>query len=637
MARPQRFLRVLPKEIEEIRREEEEKRVKTSAYQQKLDQLAALIPKDKFANMLEWSLYCRPTVQGRANILKYLKFWHDIYRDDWHYIILLIARQMGKSTYAATRKGYAMTRRSHTETLYITYEDESLRVFSKKFRSMWKESPILSQFVKGSTLGSVTTLELINDSIAWLVTHAHDFHHVEGKSTHDQIWDELQNLDLESWVKAMEAQSFTHGKFIGMGIGGFVDTIHHRWWKATDQREWIPDDQSVYVDSAGKEWPGQGWRKRLQFDTEKPYDCLIWDEYLIKDGVLDGHWNPTQPKNSDKHGYHLTQYMAPWIPLSKADAVKLYKLDVKESIEYKLEHYPYTDFQRHVLAEFAAGEVKPFPREALYAICDPKRRFLRPSEVDYKLGDLYLGADWGGGKRTVVWIYQVVNEQYPVLVLINAKRLTTPNVNKQYEEVAEWIDDYSVRQAVVDGGGGIHQVQQLEERYGDRCVKFFYLKRPAEPGPKDRKEEIQWRRQNMWQYDKSWLMQRVEDYIKRPAVEGTSKIRRIVWPGADMQKIEWIIDQFVVEETETVSLSGGGQYLRYFNPSENPDLNPDDALHAQNFSIVAWDLGRKKMTGHVGGGLPGNNDNDNDNNTSYFGSRLRYDSEKRAAASYYFE
>lgn len=602
----------LPKALKEAERDNWSKRFR---FQDKIEQLNKLIPSEKFANMYEWSLYCRPTVDGRPNLLKYLKFWQDIYKDDWHYIILLIARQMGKSTYAATRKAYMMTKRPRSQTLYITYEDESLRVFSKKFRSLWKESPILTQFPKGSTLGSVTTLELITDSIAWLVTHAHDFHHVEGKSTDDQIWDELQNLDLESWVKAMEAQSFTHGKFAGVGIGGYVDTIHHRWWLETDQREWIPADQSVYVDSAGKEWPGQGWRKRLQFDSTKNYNCLIWGDYLLSDGVLDGHWNPTQPKNSNKHGYHLTQYMAPWIPLSKADAVKRYKLDPKESIEYKLEKYPYADFQRHVLAEFVAGEKKPFPREALYRLCDPKRRFLRPSEVDYGLGDLYLGADWGGGKRSVMWIYQVVNEVHPVLVLINAKKLDTSNVNEQYRQVAEWIDDYSVKQAVVDGGGGIHQVQQLEERYGDRCIKFFYLKRPAEPGPRDKKEEIEWRRQNMWQYDKTWLMQRSEDYIKRPAIEGKSEIRRIIWPN--LQQVEWIIDQFVNEETETVSLSGGGSYVRYFNPADNPDLFPDDALHAHNYAIVAWDLGRKRSTGgHVGGGLP--------DNTSYQDDYSRY-------------
>lgn len=611
---PTGFLKELPRALREIEQSDPKTR---NRLQEKLDQLARLIPQDKFKDLLEWSLYCRPTVDGNPNFLRYLKFWQDIYRDDWHWIILLIARQMGKSTYAASRKGYMMTRRPHTQTLYITYEDESLKVFSEKFRAMWRESPILRQFVKGSTLGSVTTLQLITDSMAWLVTHAHDFHHVEGKSTHDQVWDELQNLDLDSWAKAMEAQSFTQGKFVGVGVGGFVDTTHHKWWRETDQREWVPADQSVYVDSAGKEWPGHGWRKRLQFDAEKSTNCLLFDDYLLKDGVLDGHWNIIK-KDADKHGYHLTQYMAPWIPLSKADAVKLYKVDPSRSIEYKLEHYPYTDFQRHVLAEFVAGEQKPFPREALYKLCDPRRRLLRASEIDYSLGDLYLGADWGGGKRTVMWIYQVVNEQYPVFVLINVKRLTTANVNEQYKEVADWIDEYSVKQAVVDGGGGTHQVQQLEERYGERCMKFFYLKRPAEPSAKDSKEASQWRRQNMWQYDKSWLMRRSEDYIKRPYLEGKTEIRRVVWPH--QAQVEWIIDQFANEQIETVKLSGGGTYLRYF--TDDGDIRPDDALHAQNCSIVAWDLGRNRGGRHIGGGIKGDSDSPH---TSYFRHRMDND------------
>lgn len=563
-----------------------------SPLQQKLNYLMSLIPESKFENILEWSLHCRPQIQGRSNILKYLKFWHDIYKDDWYWIMLLIARQMGKSTYAASRKGYKMTKAPNTETLYITYEDESLRVFSRRFRRMWKESEILRQFLKGSTLGSVTMLELITDSIAWLVTHAHDFHHVEGKSTNEQIWDELQNLDLEQWVKAFEAQSFTNGSFLGAGIGGFVDTLHHKWWLSTDQREWIPSNQDIYIDSAGKEWPGQGWRKHLQFDDKKPFDSLVWDEYLIKDRVLDGYWNITKPQNSDKHGYHLTQYIAPWIPLSKADAVRKYHVDPKKSIEAKLEDYPYADFQRNVLAEFVAGEKKPFPREALYKLFDKNRRLLKPKDVDYELGDLYAGFDWGGGKRTVMWIYQEINSTIPILSMINSKRVETPDVQEQFNLASEWIDDYSVKQAVMDGGGGTFQVQQLEQRYGDRCVKFYPLKRPGIPGPKDSNEEYEWRRKNMWSYDKTWLMQRVEDYVKRPHIEGTQMINRLVWPGADMEKVEWIVDQFSNEQTEAISLSGGGQYLRYF--TDDPNKRPDDALLAHNNCIVAWDLAKKR-------------------------------------------
>lgn len=115
-----------------------------SAFQKKLDKLKNAIPQEKFANLYDWTMFTRPTIDGKPNHLPYYTFWHDIYRDKHPWIMLLIARQMGKSTYFSNRAGYTMTKKWNSNVLYLTYEDESRSVFSKKFRSMWKESDILS-------------------------------------------------------------------------------------------------------------------------------------------------------------------------------------------------------------------------------------------------------------------------------------------------------------------------------------------------------------------------------------------------------------------------------------------------------------------------------------------------------------
>jgi len=575
-----------------------------SSLQAKINQLSKLIPKEKFADLLSWTLFTRPTVSGRPNYLPYAQFWHDIYKDDWSWIMLLIARQMWKSNYLSSRLARKMTSRPGSQVLYGTYEDESLSVFSTIFRyELFNASPILKQFIRGSTLGSVTKLELITDALAWLVTHAHNFTHVEGKSTIEQSWDESQYIDWENYIKAAQAQSFTNGDFCAVGIGGEEDTPYHIMWKSTDQREWKYDNDDTYIDTAGKEWPGQGWRKHLQFDNLG----LIWGDYMTSDHVTDGSWKITRPDLSDKHGYHLSQMMAPWIALSKSDAVKLYKKTPDKSIEgYQADpNTSQSDFIKHALAGFTKGDLKPFPRDLLNRLINPRLSFLNPGQVDYELGNLYLGVDWGGGSRSVKWIYQVTNEQIPVFRLINAARIETKDVHKQFLDVSEWIDDYSIKQAVVDGGGGTHQVQELEHRYGERCRKFFYLKRPGEPSAKDSNEEHSWNSQNMWQYDKTWLMDRVKDYMTRPHMEGSQIINKIVFPGANMESLEWIFDQFGNERTEKIKLASGQYYTRYF--TEDGDKKPDDVLHAQNLAIVAWDLGRRKGTGHVLGGLPPDN------------------------------
>jgi hypothetical protein len=584
------------------------KELTQNQFQRRLNYILSLIPPNKFKSLLEWTLYVRPTVAGRPNFLKYLTFWHDIYLDDWAWVMLLIARQMWKSNYLASRMGYVMTKRPGSTVLYGTYENPSLTEFSKKFRNqLWRNSPILRQFVRGATLGSATSVELMTDSMAWLITHYGGFTHAEGKSTDEQDWDEGQYLDWESYFKAKKSQSFTNGKFCAAGIGGDEDSGWHKMWKESDKREWTYDKDDVYVDTAGKEWIGQGWRKHLQFDE----NGLIWGDYMTKDHVLDGSWKPTNPdpESKYKHGYHLSQYMAPWIALSKADAVNLYKLLPSDSIQGDLEdpNMTHNDFVKQVEAGFVRGDVIPFAKQSLYDICDPRLLMQKPHDVDYELGQLYHGADWGGGNRTVEWVYQAIDDEIPVFRLIHARKLETNDRVEQAEEVATTIDEYSVKQSVIDGGGGTSQVQFLEKEFGNRVTKFFWLKRPGNPTAKDRKEEYKWKSENMWQYDKTWMMERIKGYIEKPNQQGTQKINRLIWPGKDMEQIDWVIDQFTNERTEKIKLDTGAYYIRYFTP--DPDKQPDDALMANNFSITAWDIGHGKGTGHTGGGLPGSTDN----------------------------
>ena len=282
---PKEALAVISTHVGQAEKQEE----KVSALQEKLNYLANLIPEDKLKNLLQFSLYVRPTVAGLPNYLPLLPFQHQIYLDEHDWIQILWARQMWKSNYIAVRLALSMIRRAGAQVLYATYEPESLRVFSTKFRyELFNASPILRQFIRGSTLGSVTKMELMTDALAWLITHGHAFTHAEGKSTIDNAIDESQAIDWESYYKAQQSQSFTNGKFLAAGIGGDEDTPYHKMWLSTNQNEWIPDNTDTYIDSAGQEFPGQGWRKHLQFDHKKKIgNRLVWGDYMIKDKIME--------------------------------------------------------------------------------------------------------------------------------------------------------------------------------------------------------------------------------------------------------------------------------------------------------------------------------------------------------------
>src|SRR5437867_1561488 len=129
----------------------------------------------------DWTLKFRSVVEGKKNVLDYLPMWHDIYKDDHPWIMLLMARQLGKTTYGGGRLAYFGTQ-PHTKGVYIVNSDERLASFSNdKFRGsiLHPDNPELFEVVKGaeSGKGAVRRVEYITDSSTSLVTDAHNMYH----------------------------------------------------------------------------------------------------------------------------------------------------------------------------------------------------------------------------------------------------------------------------------------------------------------------------------------------------------------------------------------------------------------------------------------------------------------------------
>jgi len=380
----------LRKQKQEIRTKDRYLSKQTQEEQEIQKETLPDVPQSK----LEWSLQVRPTIDGRKNIVQYMPMLQRLHEDTWAWIMVKFARQMTKSAYLATSMGHLMTTIPNQKTTYATYEDESLKEFSNnKFRTLWSESEDARKYVDGSTLGSIGSLKTLNNSSASLVTAVNNFTHVEGKSVNLLIFDEGQNLDLTAWVTASESQSFTNGKFIIAGIGGWRETEYEKWWLSTDQRNWIYNNEL--------------WREKLEFDQ----DGLIWDSYM--EDVLGGYWKQLKQENQSRHGYFANQYQAPWIPLKKSDCQK-YRLPESKSIQWKRENYISNDFSRHVLAEDIAGEVKPILTEDMQNLFDKTLHLTKASDVNYDAGPIIIGIDWGGGGKTIVWIWQCINEVAPI-------------------------------------------------------------------------------------------------------------------------------------------------------------------------------------------------------------------------------
>lgn len=517
----------------------------------------------------DWNIRFRKTIEGHPNVLKYLPMWHAIYRDETPFIMLAIARQLGKTTWAGGLLAYYGTQ-PHKKGVYVTFSDESLRSFSNdKYRGsiLHPDNPEIFETIRGgdNSRGAVSRVEFLTDSSTSLVTDAGDMHHVEGKSADILILDEDQNLNLDAYFKAKESQAWTQGKTIFTGIGGYLGTEHHKTWMSTNQMEWKPAHEF--------------WRDGLQYNQ----DGLIWDEYLID--LLAGEWIAKAPQNWTRHGYHLTQEMFPNIPLTKKDAVEKYHKSEDVSIEYKREKYPNDYYQRHVLANFVKGQQKPFTKEMLYKLLDRTLHFTPPDKVNRSLGKLYASTDWGGGTNafTVPLITQCIHPSAPIFRVLYISRIDEKDVEKQADQFINLCDAYEVDKIAIDAGGGPRQAQKVSKYYGGRCTTVTYQARPELPLPSEQ-ERQRLDRDNRFTIDRTYSIDILADLMSKPFQQGNYSFPRFILPGADLDKFDWMIENFEAEEGELVQNRSTGQwYIRYDHDSSKPD----DALHSFNYNWIA--------------------------------------------------
>ena len=275
-----------------------------------------------------------------------------------------------------------------------------------------------------------------------------------------------------------------------------------------------------------------------------------------------------------------------------------YKVPGDFSIEWQEKHDPnYTssDFRRNVLAEFVEGELKPITTKDMMNLFDDTVSLTRPDDVDHSAGDVIAGMDLGGAEKTIVWIWQCINEKAPIFKLLWVEKIQTNNTKEQERIAIDLIDAYECDFIGIDSGGRDNIVQGVQERFGERSVRIQYKPRPERPYPTDdefKKQESELR----YVIDKTFAVNRIIELIKHPFVDGDNILKRIILPGRDYEEIKWIVKQFVALEGIREELKSTGQpRIRYTHqPSE-----PDDALMACVYGHIGWDIYKDSHTGPI--------------------------------------
>lgn len=465
-----------------------------------------------------------------------------IYRDEHNRLQIAKARQMEFSEFIVNWLYFNLWQHPNTVGLFISDRDSHTSKFSNMRIKEWtiKASPII-QLITPLRNHTSTMLKFTNGSILYFHSAWGDFVQARSVPADFAAIDERQDVSGESVDVLLESMSHSkYKKLLEVGTGADEGSDWHLSYMKSDAKEW--DAQSM-------------------------------------------SWITTQPQNTaHASGYHVSQEMAPWIT----------RAEFEQKRKDRTERY----FITEVVGWWYHGLKKPITTKMLRDLFNYDLTLTLPSQVDHSLGPVFMGVDWGGGDSafTVPWIEQRIVAT-GVSRLLWTEKITEKDVAKQADRVAYLFNAYRPTQAVMDGGGNMFAVQQLERAFGDMMPKCFYITTPKASSPKDYRFKLESmplthdRRNNMVSVNRTWLIDTNIQQITNKAFE---------IPAADEPAIEFILDHFTAIESILVK-GAAGEYTVY----DHDKQNPDDALHARNYRIVAELISAHKHKSKIGTGTLG--------------------------------
>ncbi len=313
-------------------------------------------------NVLEWIKAARPTIGRIVRDFDLTPFLTELYEDNTPNIMVVAGRQTYKTTFCTDILGCYATTRPRSELCYVTDNEAHLSAFSKQRLRIetFLQNSELRKFLRHER-ANIGEFSLWNDTAIYLVTDEGEYKKVEGKSLQVLMLDEAQYQDIQFIQKAMYSLFQTHGRIYVLGIGGEAGSPYEKFWRRTDQREWVYDDPY--------------WRDKLEFNAKGD----IVNQNLKQ--VLAGRWVAQKPENTQFRGYHLPQPIYASIPLTIGDAVQRYNTNPEFSIEYQRKYSPASIYTSHVVGEFYKASRRPITPEMVEACYDNSLGFLKSPEV----------------------------------------------------------------------------------------------------------------------------------------------------------------------------------------------------------------------------------------------------------------
>jgi len=452
-----------------------------------------------------------------------------IYDDDAKTIAVTKGRQTELTEYLANWLIHNLARYANTIGLYISDRHSHTSEFSNLRIRDWclKPSIALDEYVSWKD-HTATVLNFKNGSKLFMHSAYGGFEEARSIPVDFAAVDEIQSTKVGE-LDVLK-QTLSHSQY------GFLRLV------GTGSDE-------------GSEW-NKLWKEGTQYEWKN-------DKWVAK--------NP----GATMHSYHVPQLITPWFDKKEAESVRR-----RNERRYVTE----------ILGWWYRGAKKPITDEEMFALFDKNYHMLTPGEVDRTLGPVVMGIDYGGGETafTVPWIEQIIDQQNDIARLIFTQRIEERSTEKQADMIIHLIDGYNPDQVVMDAGGGPRQVEKVEQRFGWRTVKEYYMERPEEPIEEDKLVS-----DNLLKVDRSWAIGNIIDQVTRPLIIHNKTQNRIILPGQDIKELEWVVDHYTNVMAKTVELQSGRSYTRFVK--EDP-LEADDAIHAKGYANSAWYLYKRRQS-----------------------------------------
>ena len=442
------------------------------------------------------------------------KYLYDIYTSTSDRIAIVKGRQMEVTEYAVNYVIHNALKHQGCTIIYTSPRQDQVNRFSKRrLRKAIYDNRLLRGFLPEEP--SVHEVN-IGESVVYLFSAWHDMDALRNIAGDIAILDEAQDIELDALPVLEEALS--HSAINKVLIIGTPKDAGSRF-------------EDIWRDSSQKEW-----------DREKEA------------------WFAKQPPDPWE-GFHITQLMAPWIPLEK--------------IEYKKRKYVPQKFENEVLGLFFKGAGRPLTVDDMAAVTDSSLMWSTGCDDPRRI--IYAGADWGTGTQanTVFLALEVIEEgditNYKIVYIENISQTALDPIG-EVARIAALIDKFRVKRFVADIGFGYVQVNELRKTFGDRVMGCSYLGNVKEP--------IKYKQTSLGavlEVDRSYYIDKAIDVVKR---------KRVTMPGADREKKEWLWGDFVCLYLEAEETTHGRRYRRWQHDSGATD----DLFHAFNYALIAYEV-----------------------------------------------